>query len=254
MPTYDHDHDHLDAEAVRPSPNRGKEQNAVLWRAAVAGRTDVIGRSGMLSIQRAAGNQAARELGEEQSPVLDVVSSGGQSLEEPVRQDMEARLGHDFGDVRLHTDDAADSSARSVHAHAYTVGSNIVFQRGAYDPGSPAGQTLLAHELTHVVQQRSGPVDGTSTGDGIKVSDPSDRFEREAAATADRVMSRPAPSASLQAGAGPASVGTDSMQREAEEEEELQGAFVQREAEEEEELQGAFVQRAEDEDEDELSE
>ena len=69
----------------------------------------------------------------------------------------------------------------------------MVFQREAYDPSSDAGRTTLAHELTHVVQQRSGPVDGTSAGGGIKVSDPSDRFEQEAAANAERVMAAPAP-------------------------------------------------------------
>ena len=79
-----------------------------------------------------------------------------------------------------------------MNAHAYTVGSNIVFQRDKYDPGSDAGRTMIAHELTHVVQQRSGPVDGTATGTGVRVSDPSDRFEREAAATAERAMSAPA--------------------------------------------------------------
>jgi hypothetical protein len=60
---------------------------------------------------------------------------------------------------------------------------------------------MLAHELTHVVQQRSGPVEGTPGGDGVSVSSPSDRFEREAAATADHVMSAPAPA--LQRHAGP---------------------------------------------------
>ena len=87
----------------------------------------------------------------------------------------------------MHDDAAAHRSAQAVNAHAYTVGSNVVFQRDRYDPGSDAGRMMLAHELTHVVQQRSGPVDGTPTGGGIKVSDPSDRFEREAAANAERV-------------------------------------------------------------------
>ena len=106
---------------------------------------------------------------------------------------MEARLGHDFGDVRVHDDSRAHDSAVSVNANAYTVGSNIVFQRDRFDPGSADGKLTLAHELTHVVQQRSGPVDGTPTGGGIKVSDPSDRYEREASANAERVMSGPAP-------------------------------------------------------------
>ena len=104
------------------------------------------------------------------------------------RADMETRLGHDFSDVRVHTDGAAHESAKSVQARAYTVGSNIVFQRDAYDPTSTAGRTTLAHELTHVVQQRQGPVDGTPTAGGIQVSHPSDRFEREAVANAERAM------------------------------------------------------------------
>ena len=70
---------------------------------------------------------------------------------------MESRLGHDFRDVRVHSDSAADASARSVNANAYTVGSHVVFQRSAFDPGSHAGRTTLAHELTHVVQQTQGP-------------------------------------------------------------------------------------------------
>jgi hypothetical protein len=149
---------------------------------------------------------------------------------------MESRLGHDFSDVRVHDDSAASSSAKAVNAHAYTVGSNVVFQRDRYDPGSHEGKVTLAHELTHVVQQRSGPVEGTSAPGGIKVSDPSDRFEREAASHAEHVMSAPAPvQTSAVSSSGPA------LQR-AEEEEELQGSFVQR-AEEEEELQGSFVQR-----------
>ena len=149
-------------------------------------------------------------------------------------------MGHDFSDVRVHDDSAAAASAQAVNAHAYTVGSNIVFQRDQYDPSSTAGKTTLAHELTHVVQQRSGPVDGTSAPGGIKVSDPSDRFEREASANADRVMSGPAPVQTLSK-SGPA------VQREAEEEE-LQGLFVQRHAghdHEEDAVQGMFVQRDE---------
>jgi hypothetical protein len=189
-----HEHERVDDEATaRPAQHTGQQQDAMLFRAAAAGRADVLGSAGLLRVQRAAGNGAASGLVEEErSPVLDVVSSGGQALDEPVRNDMEGRLGADFSDVRVHTDSAADSSAKSVQASAYTVGSNIVFQRDRYDPGSSAGQTLLAHELTHVVQQRSGPVDGTSAGGGVKVSDPSDRFEQAAAANAERVMSQPA--------------------------------------------------------------
>jgi hypothetical protein len=188
-----HEHERVEDDGARPSRRSTDEPDGMLFRAAVAGRTDVLGGAGLLRLQRAVGNGAAAGLVEdERSPVLDVVSSGGRSLDEPVRTDMESRLGADFSDVRVHTDGQADGSARAVQAHAYTVGSNIVFQRDRYDPGTPAGRTLLAHELTHVVQQRSGPVDGTSAGGGVKVSDPSDRFEQAAAANAERVMSQPA--------------------------------------------------------------
>ncbi|MFF3852937.1 DUF4157 domain-containing protein [Micromonospora sp. NPDC002575] len=194
-------HREFDSEAsVRPAGDRptGPERDTdhLTYAAAHAGRPDVLGASGLLGLQRAVGNQAVGELLEpERSPVRDVVNSGGGTpLAPEVRTDMEARFGgQDFGDVRVHTDGAAHESARSVNAQAYTVGSNIVFQRDSYDPASAAGQHMLAHELTHVVQQRSGPVDGTDHGGGVKVSDPSDRFEREAVANADRLMSVPAP-------------------------------------------------------------
>jgi hypothetical protein len=236
-----HDHDLSGVEAPRPHGTRADGRaEAHLWRAAAAGRADVVGPAGMLQLQRAAGNEGlVGMIEQERSPVLDVVSSGGgRPLDGPVRADMEARLGARFDDVRVHTDDAAHRSAVAVDAHAYTVGSDVVFQRGTYDPGSTEGRRMLAHELTHVVQQRNGPVDGTSTGDGVSVSSPSDRFEREAAATADRVVADPGP--------GPAPV-----QRESEEELEkpLQAASVQRatdvddEEPAEEPVQGAAVQR-----------
>jgi hypothetical protein len=231
-----HDHDQTDVDSLRTKPARSETaESAVLFRAAAAGRTDVVGSRGILALQRAVGNNGVRGLAEEErSPVLDVVSSGGgQPLEEPVRADMEGRLGHSFSDVRVHTGDSAHDSATSVNAHAYTVGSNIVFQRDKYDPGSDAGRTMLAHELTHVVQQRSGPVDGTATGSGVRVSDPSDRFEREAAANAERAMSVPTVPVTAQRLPAGAAV----VQRLAED------APVQREDEEEEKetAQGSFI-------------
>lgn len=234
---HTHEHERNDVESLRPKAARVEDrEDTMLWRAAAAGRTDVVSPDGLLRLQRAVGNRGVQGLVEEErSPILDLVSAGGGSpLEEPVRADMEARLGHDFGDVRVHTGADAQASARSVDAHAFTVGSDIVFQRDQYDPSSKAGQTMLAHELTHVVQQRSGPVAGTPMGNGVKVSDPSDAYEREAASTADRVMSGPAPLVSAPSGTGSgADIG--SVQRQEGEEEEVQGTFVQRQAEEEEE-------------------
>ncbi|WP_418959675.1 DUF4157 domain-containing protein [Streptomyces tritici] len=231
MHGHEQGHDH-DAECpAGPRPKADQDAagapDALLLKAAAGGRADALGPAGMLRLQRALGNNGVGAA-LQRSSVHDVVNSGGRALDPEVRGDMEARLGHDFGDVRIHTDSAAHDSAKAVNAHAYTVGSHVVFQRDAYDPGSHRGRTTLAHELTHVVQQRSGPVDGTETAGGIKVSDPSDRFEREAVATAERAMAAPAPVAPVQREAA-VSGG---------EEPSAQGLFVQRaggeEAEEDE--------------------
>jgi hypothetical protein len=143
----------------------------------------------LTALQRSAGNDATVELVEgASSTVHDVVAGGGRPLDPQVRADMERRLGQDFADVRVHTDGRAHESATAVQAHAYTVGNHVVFQRDAYDPASPQGRHTLAHELTHVVQQRRGPVDGTPAAGGVAVSHPDDRFEREAVATADAAI------------------------------------------------------------------
>ncbi len=215
-----HDWDVVGVETGRRGAENVREQ-AVAVHGLAERRPDVLSNAAMMRLQREAGNGAVSDLVEEQrSPVHDVISSSGAPLEPAVRTDMESRLGSDFGDVKVHTDAAAHESARSVGAHAYTVGNNVVFQRDAYDPSSPAGRTTLAHELTHVVQQRSGPVEGTPSGGGISVSHPGDRFERAAADNATRVMSEPAPV---------------QRQDEGEEEEPVQGTFVQRQEEPEEE-------------------
>ncbi|MFE3181083.1 DUF4157 domain-containing protein [Streptomyces violascens] len=118
----------------------------------------------------------------QRSAVHDVLRSGGRPLDEVTRTDMESRLGADFSDVRIHNDSAAKASAAEVGARAYTSGNHVVIGNGGGDDHT------LAHELTHVIQQRQGPVAGTDNGSGLKVSDPSDRFEREAEANATRAM------------------------------------------------------------------
>ncbi|MFL6119222.1 DUF4157 domain-containing protein, partial [Actinophytocola sp.] len=151
----------------------------------------------VLALQRLVGNAAvarlhANQAAVQRAAVRDALRSAGRPLDDGVRAEMESRLGADFSDVRVHTDPTAHSAAESVQAHAFTSGSHIVFQRGRYDTTSPAGKRVLAHELTHVEQQRTGPVAGTDTGDGLRVSDPSDRFERAAETNAARVMAAPA--------------------------------------------------------------
>ncbi|WP_411133210.1 DUF4157 domain-containing protein [Streptomyces sp. C10] len=192
------------AHAVRATPSPASDAA----RLAAAGEAERLTPEAAAVLQRTVGNAAFSALlaGQEQhrhgagcghtapssvqrSPVQEVLRAPGRPLDEPVRTDMETRLGADFSDVRVHTDASAHESAESVDAHAYTSGSHIVFQRGRYNTSSAAGRHMLAHELTHVIQQRNGPVAGTDRGDGTKVSDPSDRFEKEAEANASRVLS-----------------------------------------------------------------
>lgn len=227
-------HDHAGEErldALRPKGSRLEAEPAShAGHAAAVGRSDALDAEALLGLQRTAGNGAVAQLMEEErSPVHDVVGSGGRPLEPEVRAEMEGRLGHDFGHVRVHDDAAASASAQAVNAHAYTVGSDVVFQRDRYDPASSEGKVTLAHELTHVIQQGRGAVDGSPAAGGISVSDPSDRFEQEAASNAERVMSAPAPGP---AGPETATAGVAVQREEAapEEEEQVQGSFVQREA------------------------
>ncbi|WP_414569495.1 eCIS core domain-containing protein [Nostoc sp. CCY 9925] len=104
-----------------------------------------------LNVQRRAANQG--ELGEVPPIVHEVLSSQGQPLDAHTRTFMESRFGHDFSSVRVHTDGKAGQSAQPVNALAYTVGRDVVFGAGHYNPGSTTGQRLLAHELTHTIQQ-----------------------------------------------------------------------------------------------------
>jgi hypothetical protein len=87
---------------------------------------------------------------------ISSLRGGGRALSSSERAFFEPRFGHDFGGVRIHAGTSKSSIARSINAKAFTSGSDVVFGEGEYSPGTPSGQRLLAHELTHVVQQNSG--------------------------------------------------------------------------------------------------
>lgn len=106
-------------------------------------------QQGML--QRAPVNNAV--VSEVPPIVHEVLRSPGQPLDAATRAFMEPRFGHDFSEVRVHTDDKAAQSARVMNALAYTVGHEIIFENGRYAPRSTIGRALMAHELTHVIQQ-----------------------------------------------------------------------------------------------------
>lgn len=113
------------------------------------------------------------------SVVSDVLNTAGQPLAADVRAPLEARFGQDFSRVRVHSDARAAASASAVGASAYTVGRHIVFGSGQFRPGSTDGQRLLAHELTHVLQQRDAAVT-----DAPAITDPADPLEQQAAEAA----------------------------------------------------------------------
>lgn len=173
-----HDHDHSRHQVPAPARiSRSADPNRVL--------DETSSREAVLALQRVVGNEAVAAMLAEagrRPTAHDVLGTAGRPLDDATRTDMEARLGADFSDVRLHTDTAAQRSATEVGARAYTSGNHVVIGPGGADPHT------LAHELTHVVQQRQGQVAGTDRGDGLRVSDPDDRFERAAEATATRVM------------------------------------------------------------------
>jgi hypothetical protein len=235
-----HAHDFDPGAAVSPHLAVARQADGAdpaMLQAASAGHAAALNPSALLNLQRLAGNASVSSLvgedAEESSPVREVVSSGGgDPIASSTRTYMESRLGHDFGDVRIHTGSKADASARAINAQAYTVGSNVVFQTGKFAPDTPTGMHTLAHELTHVVQQKAGPVAGTPAPGGIRLSSPSDAFEQAAERTATAAIS-PGPQRS------PAASGEPSVQRagEDEEEETAQTLVAQRAGEEEEEEQ-----------------
>jgi hypothetical protein len=97
---------------------------------------------------------AVRESPEHVPPIVhEVLRKHGHPLDAGTRAFMEPRFGHDFSDVRIHTETKAAESARVVNAFAYTVGQDVVFRDGQYAPGTASGSRLLAHELSHVLQQ-----------------------------------------------------------------------------------------------------
>jgi len=97
------------------------------------------------------------------SGVSDALRSSSQSLDLSTRTFMESRFGRDFGNVRIHTGPIAAAASRAMNADAFTIDRDIVFAEGAYSPASATGRRLIAHELTHVEQQRVG-ASGVSGG------------------------------------------------------------------------------------------
>jgi hypothetical protein len=211
-----HDHE----QTQRTTTPRSKPQEA-----AAPSIASQIGNAGIARLVEGSGidrNEGGPDrLDREIAQAISDRRGRGRELDTDARSDLETAMGEDFSDVRVHDDAHAHELSRSVSAEAFTTGSDIFFQSGRYEPGSSAGRKLLAHELTHVTQQRGAPPASEMT-----VSDPGDASEVEATDIADKVSTSTPPSAS----SAPATVSR------AAEEEELQTSRVDRqEAPEEEE-------------------
>jgi hypothetical protein len=145
------------------------------------------GGQSLIRLQKEYGNhfvqrvlaQARSEADAETTPdverAIQQARGGGQALDSGTRAGMESSFGADFSGVRVHADAGADALNRSLNARAFTTGQDVFFRQGAYSPGSSGGRELLAHELTHVVQQN-----GDQVRTKLTVGQPGDRYEQEA--------------------------------------------------------------------------
>lgn|GEM_PF-2588914 len=148
-------------------------------------------------LQRTMGNRSVRQVLQrsahsffkEQNEVPSIVQSvvdrgGGQPLDPATQHLMESRFGVDFSQVRVHTDSMAAESAQAVNAKVYTVNNDVIFGSGQYHPETVLGKSLLAHELTHVVQQANG------LKSKLMISQPRDQYEQEADRVAQSIHLR----------------------------------------------------------------
>lgn len=228
----------MDAAAKTNQP--GAERSSFAARGPARGRRDT---SPLLALQGDAGNGAVVEILRRMSPVAtaepmadeglgygyeqtevsakqprstvhEVLRTSGNPLDGATLADAETRLDANFSAVRVHQGQAARSSAAEIGARAYTSGHHIVLGEGGTD------KRTLYHELTHVIQQQHGPVAGTDNGAGLRLSHPSDRFEREAEANAARALATdpapaPAPAPAQDAGTTELSFPAQGVTREA---------------------------------------
>ncbi len=144
----------------------------------------------LTSLQRRVGNRAVQrmlaqrqaagptELDEDTVSRINRERSGGQPLDQSAGERMTNATGQDFSQVKVHTSPKSAALNQELGAKAFTTGNDVFFNEGAYQPNNSGGQELIAHELTHVVQQSTGAA--SSSGSGMTVNAPGDVFEQEA--------------------------------------------------------------------------
>jgi hypothetical protein len=174
---------------ARPgAPSIGTASASTVQRCGCGGKQEEIHR------------QARDGGGGDYADAVDMRPRGlGRGLDPATRDFMEPRFGRDFGGVRLHTGPEAARSARGLDARAFTIGQDIYFGEGEYSPGTSDGRRLLAHELTHTVQQSGAP---ESPRTALRVSRPGDALEVEAERVAARVVDGTGPGGVSRGGRG----------------------------------------------------
>jgi hypothetical protein len=181
-----------------PAPSELLPRSSVLQRKCACGSHTIAGAkcSGCskreTTLQRSVSDRDVDNRNGNAAPAIvhEVLNSPGQPLDATTRAFFEPRFGHDFSRVRVHSDAMAAESARTLDALAYTVGNHVTFGRGHYQPDRINGQRLLAHELTHVIQQEGGPI---TLGASLSTGSIDTPAEREADRLADSVTRRGAP-------------------------------------------------------------
>ncbi|MEH2427119.1 MAG: DUF4157 domain-containing protein [Nostoc sp.] len=126
--------------------------NSTLQRQEVEENEEELQMKPIVQRQGESGMAAAPDL----EASINQARGGGQAMANNIREPMEQAFGADFSGVKIHTDGQSDQLNRSIQARAFTTGQDVFFRQGEYNPGSRGGQELLAHELTHVVQQSGG--------------------------------------------------------------------------------------------------
>jgi hypothetical protein len=174
------------SSGAAPKPLVAPLKNALLQRKCACASKPGAGGEWKEDLHRKAGNPETRSGKDFEAPpvVHEVLRSPGQPIDPSTRAFMEPRFRHDFSQVRVHTDAKSAESAHAVNALAYTVDHHLVFGAGRYAPGTNDGRMLLAHELTHVLQQKGSWAPRQTHGTGINVTG-NGAAEREADFVAD---------------------------------------------------------------------
>jgi hypothetical protein len=155
---YEQEADRVAEQVMRMSTEEeiATSRFPVVSRIAQRQEEENVNESDLLSLKEVP--DASHNLSPDLETRIESLRGGGQAMPEGLRAFFEPRLGRDLGSVRLHTDASAAETARSINARAFTLGRDIAFAPGEYQPESPEGRRLLAHELTHVVQQNDSSV------------------------------------------------------------------------------------------------